>query len=53
MAKAVEYVNGVSGKVCHGDGVGGALALAGCEIASVMRQSILTLYTFFDAALVV
>ena len=32
-AKAVESVSGVSGSDCHGDGVGGALALAGGETA--------------------
>ena len=42
-AKAMVNGNGVSGRVCHGDGVGGALALADCEIASIMKWSNLTL----------
>ena len=47
MAKAVECVSGVSGRVIHGDG--GSCALAGCETAWLMSLSNCTLNTFLDA----
>ena len=46
--KAVEYDSGVSVSVIHGDGVGGALAPAGCERAWEIRSSKFTQNTFLD-----